>query len=234
MVCCFHMDCKTWTFIAMNWCTGIDWTIILCWLSAKLHYTDTGYGHVVQHHQRTSSQQQYILQLDMSRCWALALRCGNFLSVGGEFVVQQVVELLWACPFVVLLEFGTKSALALQHLHLHLCSNALFVYTCTCISWVYAFSGMGWGWDTWGWGAIGVGRRKFFVGWMGRQSYDMTVVPSIPQRTSVFPPQLHPILICMGMRRGRENSYWDGMGWECTECRLESENESLWKMFSWN
>jgi len=32
--------------------------------------------------------------LDMSRCWALALRCGKFLSVGGEFVVQQVVELL--------------------------------------------------------------------------------------------------------------------------------------------
>ena len=30
-------------------------------LSAKLHYTDTGYGHVVHHHQRTSSQQ--ILQL---------------------------------------------------------------------------------------------------------------------------------------------------------------------------
>jgi len=26
-------------------------------LSAKLHYKDTGYGHVVQHHQRTSSQQ---------------------------------------------------------------------------------------------------------------------------------------------------------------------------------
>jgi len=26
-------------------------------VSAKLHYTDTGYGHVVQHHQRTSSQQ---------------------------------------------------------------------------------------------------------------------------------------------------------------------------------
>jgi len=48
--------------------------------------------------------------LDMSRCWALALRCG-------KFVVQQVVELLWACPLVVLyntsvagvrvVEFGT-------------------------------------------------------------------------------------------------------------------------------
>jgi len=71
--------------------------------SAKLHYTDTDYGHVVQHRQRTSSQQFYNLlynkfttngqkcatsqHLDMSKCWALALRCGNF-------VVQQVVELL--------------------------------------------------------------------------------------------------------------------------------------------
>ena len=33
----------------------------------------------------------------------LALRCGKFLSVGGEFVVQQVVELLWDCPSVVVL-----------------------------------------------------------------------------------------------------------------------------------
>jgi len=42
--------------------------------------------------------------------------CGKFLSVGGEFVVQQVVELLWArplgCPLVVsvanvrVVEFG--------------------------------------------------------------------------------------------------------------------------------
>jgi len=30
-------------------------------LSAKLHYTDTGYGHVVQHHQRRTSQQLYLL-----------------------------------------------------------------------------------------------------------------------------------------------------------------------------
>ena len=42
----------------------------------------------------------------------------QFLSVGGKFVVQQVVELLWARPLVVLynmsvagvrvVEFGTK------------------------------------------------------------------------------------------------------------------------------
>ena len=47
----------------------------------------------------------------MSRCWALTLRCG-------KFVVQQVVELLRACPLVVLynmfvagvrvVEFGTS------------------------------------------------------------------------------------------------------------------------------
>ena len=98
-------------------------------LSAKLHYTDTGSGRVVQHHQRTSSQQFYNVlynklttngqkfatsqRLDMSRCWALALRCG-------KFVVQQVVEFLWACPLVVLnnmsvagvrvVEFGTYLA----------------------------------------------------------------------------------------------------------------------------
>ena len=44
---------------------------------------------------------------------------GKFLSVGGEFVVQRVVELLWARPLVVLynisvagvrvVEFGTKA-----------------------------------------------------------------------------------------------------------------------------
>ena len=95
-------------------------------VSAKLHYTDTGYGHVYNtakghattilqlvvqqiHHQRTKIC--LIPQhLDMSRCWALALRCG-------KFVVQQVVELLGACPLVVLynmsvagvrlVEFGT-------------------------------------------------------------------------------------------------------------------------------
>jgi len=69
--------------------------------SAELHYTDIGY----EHHQRTSSQQFYTLlynkfttngrahskfttngqkfatsqHLDMSRCWALALRCGKFV-----------------------------------------------------------------------------------------------------------------------------------------------------------
>ena len=71
-------------------------------LSAKLHYTDTGYGNVVQHHERTSSQQFYNLLYNTfatSQCQSPTsphvqmLGCGKFLSVGGEFVVQ-VVELL--------------------------------------------------------------------------------------------------------------------------------------------
>jgi len=77
-------------------------------ISAKLRYTRTPptdmlYVTTKGHHQRTSSQQFYNLlyskftsnsqkfatsqHLDMSRCWALALRCG-------KFVVQQVAELL--------------------------------------------------------------------------------------------------------------------------------------------
>jgi len=68
----------------------------------KLHYTDTGYGHVVQHHQ------QHAL--------AMPKRCGKFLSVGGDFVVQQVVELLCARPLMVsvagvrVVEFGPNTA----------------------------------------------------------------------------------------------------------------------------
>jgi len=74
----------------------------ICTLRAKLHYKstrtpapNTGY----EHHQRTSSQQFDTINgqkfatfqhLDMSICWALALRCGKF-----------VVELLWARPLVV-------------------------------------------------------------------------------------------------------------------------------------
>ena len=75
------------------------------YISAELHYTDTGYEY--EHHQQTSSQQFCNLlynkfttngqkfatsqHLHMSRCWALALQCGKF-----------VVELLWARPLVVL------------------------------------------------------------------------------------------------------------------------------------
>jgi len=74
----------------------------------KLHYTDTGYGHVVQQHQqatdttngqRTSSQ-QYYNKFATSQCQSPTSRhvkmlgCGKVLSVCGDFVVQQVVELL--------------------------------------------------------------------------------------------------------------------------------------------
>jgi len=43
------------------------------------------------------------------------LGCGKFVSVGGDFVVQQVVELLWACRLVVsvacvhVVEFGCRA-----------------------------------------------------------------------------------------------------------------------------
>ena len=77
---------------------------------AKLHYTDTGYGHVVQHHleRTTSCHFPTSWHVETLGC---ALRCG-------KCVVQLVVELLWACPLVVLynmsvagvrvVEFGTK------------------------------------------------------------------------------------------------------------------------------
>ena len=92
-------------------CTVIVMSEMAASVSANLHYTDTGYGHVVQHHQQTSSQQFYNLlynKFATSQCQSPKSRhvkmlgCGKFLSVSGEFVVQEVVELLWACPLVVL------------------------------------------------------------------------------------------------------------------------------------
>ena len=73
-------------------------------VSVKLHYTDTGYGHVVQHHQRTSSQQFYNLLYDkfatsqmpqpnISTCQDVGM-WQIFVRISGEFVVQQVAELL--------------------------------------------------------------------------------------------------------------------------------------------
>ena len=72
-------------------------------LRAKLHYTDTGYEQRLRtlatnttngwaHNKFTTNGQKFATSkhLDMSRCWALALRCGKF-----------VVELLWARPLVV-------------------------------------------------------------------------------------------------------------------------------------
>ena len=108
-------------------CKKVDCVpVVIC--KCQFHYTDTGYGHVVQHYQRTSSQQFYNLlynkfttngqkfatsqNRDVSRCWALALR-------RGKFVVQQVVEyccelVRWRCcttPSVRVVEFGTNKVL---------------------------------------------------------------------------------------------------------------------------
>ena len=76
----------------------------------KLHYTDKAtdmlYNTTNGHHQRTSSQQFYN-KFATSQCQSPTSRhvkmlgCGKFVSVAGEFVVQQVVELLWARPLVV-------------------------------------------------------------------------------------------------------------------------------------
>jgi len=84
--------------------------------------TDMLYNTTNGHHQRTSSQQFYN-KFATSQCQSPTSRhvrmlgCGKFLSVGGEFVVQQVVELLWARPLVVsvagvrVVEFGTLSCM---------------------------------------------------------------------------------------------------------------------------
>jgi len=60
-----------------------DCRLVFRWISVKLHYTDTGYGHVVQHRQRTSSQQFY------NKFATSQYQIGKFLTVGGEFVMQQ-------------------------------------------------------------------------------------------------------------------------------------------------
>jgi len=78
------------TFLFQRSYPDIIWHLIvdlaeLCYLepnsTTRTPATNTGYGQ----HQRTKN-----CHLDMSRCWALALRSGKF-----------VVELLWACPLVV-------------------------------------------------------------------------------------------------------------------------------------
>ena len=106
----FSRNCSSWSFSPRR-----DIILSTGLVSVKLHYTDTGYGHVVQHHQRTSSQQFYnwlYNEFAISHCQSptsrhiMMLGCGKFLFVGGEFVVQQVVELSWACPLVVLYNIG--------------------------------------------------------------------------------------------------------------------------------
>jgi len=67
------------------------------------------------------------------------LGCGKFLSVGGEFFVQQVVELLCACPSVVLynmsvagvrvVEFGTKRWLVVRLGHYYALRNVVIIHS---------------------------------------------------------------------------------------------------------
>ena len=108
LVLLFYLSCSHANYVTFD---GVD-AMEVCVLSAKLHYTPythTGYGR----HQRKSSQQFYKLlynkvttngqkfatsqHLDMSRFWALALRCG-------KFVVELLIccELVrWWCPLVM-------------------------------------------------------------------------------------------------------------------------------------
>jgi len=101
----YHVSCIQMSKLPFSRLTSVSWPVTFLMsnrLRPKLHYMDTGYGH----HQRTSSQQFYN-KFATSQCQSPTSRhvkmlgCGKFLSVGGEFAVQQVVELLWACPLVV-------------------------------------------------------------------------------------------------------------------------------------
>ena len=85
--------------------------------SAKLHYTDTGYGDVVQHgptdeltiilqlvvQKVTTNGQNFATSqhLDMSRCWALALRCGVFVVelLRARLLVVSVAGVRSRCPY---------------------------------------------------------------------------------------------------------------------------------------
>ena len=82
-------------------------------LRPKLHYTDTGYGRVVQQHQRTpptneltTSLQQIchiampktnISTIDMSRCWDVANFCQLVVSVSGKMLYNKFSRLRTYC-----------------------------------------------------------------------------------------------------------------------------------------
>jgi len=63
-------------------------------LSAKLHYTDTGYGHVVQHHQRTSSKLTTILQLAVQQICHIAMPEPN-ISTCPDVGMWQIFVRRW-------------------------------------------------------------------------------------------------------------------------------------------
>jgi len=134
----YYLDVAAKDFISTHYSrvkqkSGCDSFMHFCFtaVSAKLHYTNTSYRHVVQHHQRTSSQVVDVVLHVRSRCpcngvWAKhhqRTSCNKFTTSGrkfvtsqhldlsrcwtvalrcGKFVVQQVVELLCARPLVVL------------------------------------------------------------------------------------------------------------------------------------
>ena len=114
-------------------------------LRSKLHYTDTGYGHVVQHRQRTSSQQFYNLlynkftnnrqQFATSQCqsptsrYVQMLGCSKFVANTGNRTHDSLIACL--TPITVT-----------QPSHLKLCvsfccycfsaNKSLCVFVCVC------------------------------------------------------------------------------------------------------
>jgi len=101
---------------------GLSFLNKLSWV--ELSWVDIGYGHVVQHHQRTSSQQFYNLlyknspptdkhlphpmqHLDMSRCWTLALRCGKICCTTSCRIAVSLSG-------VRVVEFGTNAAITVR------------------------------------------------------------------------------------------------------------------------
>jgi len=86
--------------------------------SAKLHYTDTVYGHVVQHHQRTTSLQFYIAmpEPNISTCqdvgmWQIFVRWWQICcTTSCRIVVSSSVGVLYnmSVAGVRVVEFGTK------------------------------------------------------------------------------------------------------------------------------
>ena len=86
----------------------------------KLNYTDTGYRHVVQHHQRRSSQHYSATNLphrnaraqhlNISRCWDVTIFCPLAVNLLYN-KLQNCCELVcWWCPQppVRVMEFDTQ------------------------------------------------------------------------------------------------------------------------------
>jgi len=91
-------------------------------LSAKLHITSIDHINSTTCCTTNLPHRKFAMPERPTSRHIKMLGCGKFLSVGGEYVVQQVVELLWARPMVVLysmsvagvrvVEFGINAAVA--------------------------------------------------------------------------------------------------------------------------